>query len=308
MKFGKLADISDVDFRLPPDPAANDRLWAERPGDADTRMTVYTGATGWNMPEWVGKWYPPGARSKGFLAAYGQQFNTIELNTTHYRIPTPETVRVWGASVPADFRFCPKIPQGISHDGKLGFPGEQLPLFWEALQGMGDRLGCCFLQLPPYFDTKRRGILEHFLRQWPREFPLAVELRHAGWFEDDDSLEGLARLLYLNGTAAVITDVAGRRDVLHLLVTAPMAMVRFVGNGLHPTDYERINDWVTRLDDWRQKGLREVYFFTHEPDNLLAPELAAYITASLQQRDTFATRGPAPFHTPEPGGEQMSLF
>ncbi|MCB0636998.1 MAG: DUF72 domain-containing protein [Lewinella sp.] len=308
MKFGKLADISGVDFSLPPDPPANGRFWTELPRDPGGRMTVYTGCTGWSMAEWVGKWYPAGTKSKSFLTAYGRQFNTIELNTTHYRIPAATTIEQWTMSVPRDFRFCPKIPQRISHDGNLGLPGDQLPLFWEALARFGDQLGACFLQLPPYFDTSRREILDHFLQQWPREFPLAVELRHPSWFASAEQVDNLARLLYLHGAGALITGVAGRRDVLHLLVTAPFAMVRFVGNGLDPTDYERIDQWCRHLGDWQAKGLRTVFFFPHEPDNLLAPELTAYFSAQLQQQAGIHTRGPAPVNSPEPGGEQMSLF
>jgi uncharacterized protein YecE (DUF72 family) len=308
MKFGKLSDISQVNFQLPPDPPANDRLWAELPHDAGDGMHIYLGCTGWSMPEWVGQWYPKGTRTKGFLTAYGRQFNTIELNTTHYRIPALATIEQWKVSVPDDFRFCPKVPQRISHDRNLGLPGDQLPLFWDALALMENHLGASFLQLPPHFDTSRREVLDHFLQQWPKAFPLAVELRHPSWFTSAEQVDSLARLLYLHGAGAVITDVAGRRDVLHMLVTAPFTMVRFVGNGLHPTDYDRADAWCQRLQEWQRKGLSTVYFFPHQPDNLLAPEMTAYFAAQLRQRDHIRTRGPEPLTAPEPGGEQMSLF
>ncbi len=59
-------------------------------------------------------------------------------------------------------------------------------------------------------------------------------------------------------------------------------MVRFVGNGLHPSDFSRIEEWATRLKSWFENGLQEVYFFTHEPDNLLAPELTAFCVRNLR--------------------------
>jgi hypothetical protein len=70
-------------------------------------------------------------------------------------------------------------------------------------------------------------------------------------------------------------------------------MVRFVGNGLHPTDFARIDAWASRLANWCAHGLRQVYFFTHEPDNLLAPDLAAYAAAAMiKQMPHAILRGP----------------
>ena len=305
MEFGKLTDVSNVDFRLPPDPAYNLKiLEQQRAAGGAPPPHLYIGATGWSMPQWVGSWYPAGTRSKDFLPAYGRQFNTIELNTTHYRIPTPDTVARWYEQTPADFRFCPKVPQSISHSRDLGRNGPDLPAFTEAIAGLRDKMGCCFAQLPPYFNPESFDVLERFLDAWPRTLPLAVEVRHRDWFADPEAGEALFTALEARGVAAVLTDVAGRRDVLHLRLTAPRTVVRFVGNGLHPTDYSRIDEWVARLAAW---ALPEVYFFTHEPDNLQAPELAHYLTSRAQQYTNAVTRGPSP-PRPDTTGEQMALF
>ncbi|MBX2871899.1 MAG: DUF72 domain-containing protein [Saprospiraceae bacterium] len=305
MKFGKLPDISDVDFSLPTDPAENASALAHGK-ESDEALAVYVGCTGWSMPEWVGKVYPPGTRSKDFLEAYGKQFNTIELNTTHYRIPTLELIQRWYASTPADFKFCPKIPQSISHSRNLGLGGEQIPMFCEGVQALEEKLGCCFMQLPPYFGLDRLGTLETFLTAFPSHIPLAIELRHESWFKDQESSRGLFELLAKTNTSTVLTDVAGRRDVLHMRLTNGIGMTRFVGNDLHPTDYERIDEWVARLRLWRDQGLKEMYFFTHEPDNLKAPELADYLVRLLKKEAGIRTRGPEFYASDQ--GEQMSLF
>lgn len=305
MKFGKLPDISSVDFSLPKDPGENASVLAKTK-DVEAALAVYVGCTGWSMPEWVGKVYPPGTKTKGFLEAYGKQFNTIELNTTHYRIPTLELIQRWYQSTPADFKFCPKIPQTISHSRNLGLGGEQIPMFCEAVQGLEEKLGCCFMQLPPYFGVDRLEKLETFLSAWPSHIPLAIELRHESWFTEEESSRGLFELLERTDTATVLTDVAGRRDVLHMRLTKGVGMIRFVGNDLHPTDYERIDDWVSRLSLWRDQGLREMYIFTHEPDNLKAPELADYLVRLLKKEAAIQTRGPEFYASDQ--GEQMSLF
>lgn len=303
MKFGKLDDITGIDFRLPADPEANTaRVDRYQLGPGDEKPTIYIGATGWGMPAWKGKWYPEKAKAGDFLQHYGRQFNTIELNTTHYRIPKPETIEKWYQQTPADFRFCPKIPQTISHINGLGIGGEATKRFIANVEGLKEKYGCAFLQLPPYFDRSRLEVLDRFLKSWPQLLPIAVEVRHASWFADRDSTERLMDTLAAHYAAAVITDVAGRRDVLHQYVTAPRTMIRFVGNGLHETDFPRLLDWTARLKKWR---LPETYFFPHQPDNLLSPEASAWLQQSLQQQDWADSRGPKEIERP---AEQGSFF
>ncbi|MEQ8706421.1 MAG: DUF72 domain-containing protein [Phaeodactylibacter sp.] len=308
MKFGKLPDISDIDFRLPPDPSGNRSRLPALPSSPEPPQ-LYIGCTGWSMKEWVGRVYPKGTKAKDYLKAYSLQFNTIELNTTHYRIPSAQAVEKWYRESTSDFRFCPKVPQSISHSKALGLGTDLIPAFCQAIAGLREKLGCCFLQLPPYFGAERLPQLVQFLEAFPAEQQLAVEVRHESWFESPQSLEQLLDTLHRLQRSIVITDVAGRRDVLHMGVTNTTALVRFVGNGLHPTDYERAADWVERLKQWAQQGVHEIYFFPHEPDNLLAPEMAAHFHEAAASGITgIQTRGP---ELSEPGGAkgaQMSLF
>lgn len=306
MKFGKLTDIDQVDFSLPPDPKENFSLLAGNGSrEASPPVPVFLGATGWSMKEWVGRIYPPKTKAADFLLAYGKQFNGIELNTTHYRIPSLEQVLKWKHLVPDDFRFCPKIPQQISHSRQLGLGTEGLITFQQVISGLGDQLGPCFLQLPPYFGLDRWPALQAFLLQWPaKEIPLTIEFRHGSWFEDLQQSQSVFQQMEHLSIGTVITDVAGRRDVLHMRVTAPFALVRFVGNGLHPTDFQRADDWVERLGLWSEKGISEVYFFPHQPDNLKAPDMIDYFAQSIQKLNTLTTRGPK-FSEPNP---QISLF
>ena len=303
MKFGKLPDISGVDFSLPADPNGNHSFLQNLNAPSDT-ATVYIGCTGWSMKEWVGRVYPPGTKSGDFLKEYAKQFNTIELNTTHYRIPSFSTIERWYKESTPDFRFCPKIPQSISHKANLGLDGPEIALFAESVSGLQEKLGPCFMQFPPYFDTDRFMLLERFLNAFPTTIKLAVELRHASWFEPH-ATERLSNLLRQEKIGWVITDVAGRRDVLHQQLTHDFAMVRFVGNGLDPTDYNRIDDWVTQIQNWTSQGLPEVFFFTHEPDNILAPDLSLYLRDQLVAKTSLETRGPS-FFGEDQG--QMTLF
>ncbi len=302
MDFGKLPSVNNVDFSLPTEPPQNESLLATLP--KVTQPMIYLGATGYNMKPWVGHWYPPGAKDKDFLRHYGSQFNTIEHNTTHYRIPDTATVERWREETPGDFRFCPKIPQTISHARDLGLNSGQIPVFCDVITGLEEKLGCCFLQLPPHFSVRDLNLLARFLGYFPKAIPLAVEVRHASFFQATKATEDYFQLLQQHDVATVVTDVAGRRDVCHLRLTNRHVLIRFVGNGLHPSDYQRIEDWSGRLKNWMDAGLQAVYFFAHEPDNLLAPELAVFCASTFSAKmPGVALRGPK-----EVSGVQGSLF
>ncbi|MCU0436963.1 MAG: DUF72 domain-containing protein [Raineya sp.] len=277
MDFGKLKDISNVDFSLPAESNENKRVLSQK---SDKVLEVYVGCPIWATKEWVGKIYPSNAQSKDYLKYYAQQFNSIELNTTHYRVPDTETIEKWKEDVTKDFKFSPKFPQPISHDKKLQGVGLMVKEFCDAIAGLEEHLGTSFLQLPPFFEFKDLHILELFLKSFPKEIPLAVEFRHASWFKND-AFEKTAQILEKYQVSTVITDVAGRRDVLHQRITTDTLIIRFVGNTLHPTDYTRIDAWVEQLKNWFEQGLKTLYFFVHEPDNVLAPDLSVYFIQKL---------------------------
>ncbi len=84
--------------------------------------------------------------------------------------------------------------------------------------------------------------------------------------------------------STVISDVAGRRDVLHQRLSNRTAFIRFGANDLHPTDFPRINDWTVLLKKWLSEGLKEAYFFVHTPDTKLCPELVEYFSQKMESK------------------------
>lgn len=302
MKFGKLQDISQVNFELGQPHSYTKQVL---PQVATKTPKFYWGCTGWSMKEWVGSIYPAGTKTKDYLSQYAKQFTTIELNTTHYRIPTTETIEQWYKDTDEHFKFAPKIPQIISHSSDLGLSQGVLDHFCKNIVGLGDKLGCSFMQLPPHFGADSLPILKLFLEQFPTdEIPLAIEVRHPSWFENEHSLIPLLNLLHTHHVSTVITDVAGKREVLHLALTTPLAMIRFVGNGLHPTDYTRVDAWVDLLGDWIDQGLEEIYFFSHQPDNILSPQLCIYLLEQIEKKWQLKL----PKQTKLLDSGQMSLF
>jgi uncharacterized protein YecE (DUF72 family) len=299
MEFGKLDNIENLDFSLPPNTLETPVLLRGLP-KSETLPHVYIGCTGWSMKEWVGRVYPKGTKPQDYLHQYSRQFNTIEMNTTHYRTPSLADIEKWYKQTPADFRFAPKMLQTVSHAKNLGYGSGLTLQFCDAIQSLGEKLGVCFMQLPPYFKYDDLAVLELYLKKFPKHIPLAIELRHETWFSNPHYFNTVFDLFETHNISTVITDVAGRRDVLHQRLTTGKAVIRFVGNDLHETDFTRLQSWVNRLKTWFEMGLKEVYFFTHEPDNLKAPDLALFLLNEVSSQFPAILRGPTFYDAPKP--------
>lgn len=286
MDFGKLDNLEGVDFSIP-----NLKIQNDNPPLASS-PNIYLGTTGWSNKEWLGSYYPHKAKPDTFLAHYGALFNTIELNTTHYQIPSIERIVKWCDQVGSQFRFCPKVPQLISHRPNIASETSQSKTFFDAVLAMGDKLGACFMQLPVHFDPSQADKLLRFLDRKPHNIPFAVELRHPKWFENDNyHLALLATKLTGSNTNLVITDVAGRRDASHGLLPGQMLMLRIVGNGLHSSDYTRIEEWVSKIVATKQQ-LDEVYIFFHQPSMNHIPEMVNYFIDQLTKSELIAPIAP----------------
>ena len=274
MDFGKLQDISNIDFSLPPDNSLTAHILELSP--KNQKSNIYIGPPVWANKDWIGKIYPHNAKDKELLYHYTRQFNTIELNVTHYQIPTVETIQRWKAAAADGFKFCPKFPQIISHDRQLVGTEALTAEFCSAVLGLGEHLGMTFLQLSPTFNPRQIKFLENYLKALPPNFPVSVEFRNQDWFRDEKIWTDTCQMLGEMKIGTVITDVAGRRDVLHNTLTTPNLTLRFVGNELHPTDYTRINEWCNRLAIWLKTGLKTAYIFVQCGENKFAPELTNY--------------------------------
>ncbi len=291
MEFGKVADLATVDWHLPADTDLTNHTLHDL--ESAPEQKVYIGSTAWGQKGLVGSVYPAGTRPGDMLKAYGHQFNTIELNTTFYRVPDRGQILKWYASVPDDFRFCPKVNKAISQAADLGVQTSRTLDFAKAVQHFEHKLGPCFIQLPSDFTTERWPALEAWLDSWPPHLRLAVELRHESWFATSVGADAFATFA-AREIGSVITDVAGRRDAAHMHVTSPFSLVRWVGN-IDATDEARLAAWAQRLIAWGRSGLAEAYVFTHQPEELPSAEAAAQLFACLlREKGDLPLRSRAP--------------
>ena len=162
---------------------------------------IFIGTAGWSLPlADQGQFASEGTH----LARYAQTLNAVEVNSSFYRPHAPKLYSKWAAAVPARFRFSVKMPRVITHEQRLLDCGEQLCDFLDQLQGLGARLGCILIQLPPSFeyDASLTGAFFELLRAL-HNGPLAVEPRHPSWFTQDAD-----QLLASYDTARVAADPA----------------------------------------------------------------------------------------------------
>jgi uncharacterized protein YecE (DUF72 family) len=306
MHFGRIENIEEIDLILPPDDKITEKLWRQLDPAGNEPLRIYVGCTEWGRKNWVGKVYPRGTKDKDFLAHYVKQFNTIELNALFYNLQPKHVIERWSSLADTGFRFCPKFSDSISHKQQLRNAERDTDLFIGHMQYFGGHLGPCFLQLSESFGPNRAGILQNYLRDLPRDFRTCVELRQESWFGDGAAeVQETWELLHEWGIGTVITDTPGRRDVLHMRLTAPVAFIRYVGNNLHPTDYQRIDAWVDRIKSWVDKGLREIYFFTHNPEELNSPEMCRYVVEQFNKKCGTVLKPPRLMERPP---ENLSLF
>lgn len=155
------------------------------------------GCQGWNYDDWVSKpgdaplIYPQNTRAADMLEMYARAFETVEVDSTFYAVPSAAAVEGWRERTPEKFTFSLKLPREITHE--LSFGGgsaEVLAEFVGRARLLGDKLAVTLIQLPPQFDAtaENRKALEAFLARLPSDLRFSVEFRHRSWADEGESL------------------------------------------------------------------------------------------------------------------------
>ena len=154
------------------------------------------GCAGWSLPRTERAHFP---EAGSLLERYASRFPAVEINSSFHRPHRPATYARWSASVPADFRFSVKVPKTITHGFRLQGADILLETFLAESAGLGDRLGCLLVQLPPSLSFEPGVATAFFTALRSRSsVRVACEPRHASWFapEADEPLIkfGVARV------------------------------------------------------------------------------------------------------------------
>ncbi|HUQ22447.1 MAG TPA: DUF72 domain-containing protein [Gaiellaceae bacterium] len=136
-------------------------------------MAVKVGTSGWSYPSWRPGFYPDTLQPAEFLAYYAERFDTVELNSTGYRLPSADQFRRWADAVPDGFEFSVKFALT-----RL----DRVTTFLERVLSLGDRLGPVRVV---YEGPRDHGTLSFVQGSIPEEVRLAWDLRDESWSDVD---------------------------------------------------------------------------------------------------------------------------
>jgi len=269
----------------------------------------------------VGELFPTGSRPADFLRLYSQRLTAVEGNTTFYAVPDEKTIARWVEATPSGFKFCPKLPREITHQRSLQSGIAEALQFLKFMQGLGDRLGPIFAQLPPQYGPQQFDDLVAFLQAWPRgEASLALEVRSPDWFKEpfastlNDCLQQLQVGRVLLDTRPIYDGpddprIGSERKKpklpLQPTVTAPFSLIRFISHPNRAFNTPYLEEWADFVSDWFRQGT-QLYFFVHCPVEAQSPGTARLFQQILEQHG--AAVPPLPWNTLTQGPDQLSLF
>jgi uncharacterized protein YecE (DUF72 family) len=184
------------------------------------------------------------------LAEYFRQFDTVEINNSFYRLPTPEAFRCWRESTPDNFCFAVKGSRFITHMKKLKDPENALENLIPRAEELREKLGPILFQLPPKW-TVNTDRLEEFLAAQPRKHRYAIEFREHTWHT-----HRVYDILRRYNVAFCIFELNGRHSPLE--ITADWTYVRLHGPGSYST--AKLTEWADWITEQRRK-LKGVFVY-----------------------------------------------
>ncbi len=290
----------------------------------------------WGYKQWFGRFYPEGTKQADALARYAERLTTVEGNTTFYATPSEDVLDRWAGETPEQFRFCPKLPKTVTHNGDLAPRLGEARRFLERCARLGVRMGPLFGIIPDRHGPGRVGDLERFLEGWSRHVneqfadddplrpKLALEPRCPEWYEAGHSGR-LSALLHAYGVARVLLDTrpvysvkararhgdpqegkAHRKPELpvSLALTASFTFIRFIAHPAPEVTGPYLAQWLPRVQAWLEQGA-SVYFFAHCPDDTDSPDIARRFHRALTARG--APVDPLPWDSVSAPPSQLAL-
>ncbi len=240
------------------------------------RKPVHIGCSGWSYKEWRGPLYPEKLPQSKWLARYAEQFSTVEINNTFYRLPTEKAAKGWVENTPDGFVFSVKVSRYLTHVKRLKGGPKYMKRFFEPLRPLLDssREGPFLWQFPGNFQRNDERLAETLEHLPPHRH--AFEFRHPSWFDP-----AVYELLGAHNAALVIGDHPERDFQTHEL-TADWTLIRLHhgtrGRGGNYSKAE-LEEWRRRIRRWSSKT--EVFGYMNNEAGGHALENAISLNESL---------------------------
>jgi uncharacterized protein YecE (DUF72 family) len=225
----------------------------------------YSGTSGVVLPVPNKLAFPPEFQEKSRLTYYGSLFNSVEINSSFYKVPMPVTIQKWAESVPENFRFTFKLWKEITHVKELIFNAEDVNRFMQVIAQAGEKKGSLLVQFPPSITIKNKNQVEKLLATINNADPeqnwqTALEFRHKSWYNED------TYDLLSNYNAGIVLHDKGASTSPMLEPTTAFVYLRFHGpggsyKGSYADDF--LYEYAQYIKDWREEGKTVYVYFNN---------------------------------------------
>jgi uncharacterized protein YecE (DUF72 family) len=219
-----------------------------------TTRQLRIGTSGWSYDHWKGVFYPSDLSKREWLERYADEFDTVELNATFYRMPAEKTFHNWKRRTPEYFVWAVKASRYITHRQRLENAGQSLEKFYSRVRLLNEKLGAVLVQLPPTLEFEP-GLAKEFCDCLQKDISHVIEARHESWCS-----ESALELLREKGIGWCISHSAGRYPYLEE-ITTDFAYLRLHGPGkMYASGYseEQLKEWAEKIAGWEVETF--VYF------------------------------------------------
>jgi uncharacterized protein YecE (DUF72 family) len=236
------------------------------------KSQIFLGTSGWMNKDWHDHFYPKGLK-EGFLQYLSRVFNSVEINSSFYRLPLPTTFEKWRGETPKDFVFSVKLSRYITHIERLNRVKRQTETFIRNASMLKNKLGVILVQLPPSLPFKKNQIktfLKNFneLRQkYSPKVRIAVEPRHPSWFEGN--IEEI-RKLFKQFDACMVFAHSSKFvsfEPLDENITSSFVYLRLHGpQEFAASEYggAGLKKWIGLIRGWSERGLAVFVYFNND--------------------------------------------
>lgn len=240
--------------------------------EKDLSANYYSGTSGLLLPVPNKLSYPEEFKDKSRLCFYGSMMNSIEINSSFYKVPMAATVAKWAADVPEHFKFTFKLSREITHQKELAFDPGAVKHFMEVIDRAGDKKGCLLVQFPASVrmaQFRQLALLVNTLRESDPEkhWDTAIEFRHVSLYNDE-----VYRLLEEQGMGMVFHDKAPASTPM-LDTDLDFIYLRFHGpDGNYGGSYEDdfLYEYAGYIRDWLMERKTVYSYFNNTIGSALA--------------------------------------
>jgi len=228
---------------------------------------VYYGISGLTLPV-PKKHFPPEHQDKSRLEYYATIFNSLEVNSSFYKLPQISTVAKWTATVPEDFRFTFKLSKEITHTKQLAFDEKAVKAFMERISPAATKKGCILVQFPPSLKIASLNELQNLLSEIKfhdqQEWNIAVEFRDKSWYERE-----VAEILAEYKACMVLQDLPASATPPEF-ASGEIIYLRFHGPaGGYRGSYENdiLESYAQRIKEWHIQHKQVYCYFNNTMGN-----------------------------------------